>query len=47
MNQGTDRLILEVVPDSGTQELTGLSGTMQIRIEQGQHYYDFDFELAE
>jgi hypothetical protein len=39
------RLLLEVVPDSGTEGLTGLSGTMQIRIEEGQHFYDFDFEL--
>ena len=32
--QGTNsRLILEVVPDSGTGELVGLSGSMQIRIE--------------
>ncbi|MEM9260157.1 MAG: DUF3224 domain-containing protein [Bacteroidota bacterium] len=41
------RLILEVIPDSGTGELTGLSGTMDIRNEEGQHYYDFDFVLEE
>jgi len=46
MNRGQDRLVLEVVPDSGTGELTGLSGTMAIRIEAGQHYYDFDFAFA-
>lgn len=38
-------LRIEVVPDSGLGELQGLTGTMQIRIEQGQHYYDFDYHL--
>ncbi|MGH1541766.1 MAG: DUF3224 domain-containing protein [Arenicella sp.] len=47
MNKGKDQLVVEVVPDSGTQELTGLSGKMTIRIDEGQHYYDFDYELSE
>lgn len=38
-------LTLEVVPDSGTGELEGLSGKMDIRIEGGQHYYDFEYHL--
>jgi hypothetical protein len=46
MDKGSDRLLLEVVPDSGTDQLSGLSGEMAIRIEDGQHYYDFEFELA-
>jgi hypothetical protein len=46
MNMGSDRLLLEVVPGSGTGQLSGLSGEMAIRIEDGQHYYDFEFELA-
>ena len=46
MDRGSDRLLLEVVPDSGTGQLSGLSGEMAIRIEDGQHYYDFEFELA-
>ena len=45
MSQGNSYLKLEVVPDSGSDELTGLSGTMNIRIEGGQHYYDFEYEL--
>jgi hypothetical protein len=39
-------LLLEVVPNSGTGELAGLSGKMSIRMEEGQHFYDFDYELA-
>lgn len=40
------RLTLEVVPHSGTGELAGLAGQMVIRIEGGQHYYDFDYTLG-
>lgn len=46
MDKGTDRLILEVVPDSGSGELVGLTGKMAIRIEAGIHYYDFEYELT-
>jgi len=44
MDKGKDRLVLEVVPDSGSGELTGLAGTMSINIEDGQHFYEFEFE---
>lgn len=46
MNKGKPELTLVVVPDSGSDELKGLSGQMDIRIEEGQHYYDFEFELG-
>lgn len=46
MRQGSDFLLLEVVPGSGAGELAGISGKMSIRIENGEHYYEFDFELA-
>jgi hypothetical protein len=42
---GGRRLTLEVVPNSGTGELKGLTGYMDIRIEGGQHYYDFEYHL--
>lgn len=45
MNQGDATLALSVVPDSGCDGLKGLSGTMAIRIEEGLHYYDFEYEL--
>lgn len=44
--RGEDRLVLEVVPDSGTGELSGLSGTMAILREDGQHSYEFEYVLA-
>ncbi|MEM5552268.1 DUF3224 domain-containing protein [Pseudoalteromonas neustonica] len=45
MDKGQDSLILNVVPDSGSNELAGLSGKMVIRIESGVHFYDFEFQL--
>lgn len=46
MKQASERLVLEVVPDSGAGELSGLVGTMSIKIEAGQHYYEFDYTLT-
>ena len=43
MSNGKDRLILEVVPNSASGELKGLTGSMLIRIENGQHFYDFEY----
>ena len=45
MDQGSERLILDVVPGSATGELAGLSGTMQIIREGDQHQYVFDYSL--
>jgi hypothetical protein len=35
-----------VVPDSGTEELTGIAGTMTITIEGGKHSYSFEYTLG-
>lgn len=45
MERGVPTLIVSVVPDSGTDELAGISGMLQIRIEQGRHFYAFDYRL--
>ena len=34
-----------VVPGSGSGELKGIEGVFTIRIESGQHFYDFDYTL--
>ena len=47
MNRGTPSLTLTVVPDTGTDQLTGLSGSMRIIIDKGQHFYEFDYEIGE
>ena len=45
MNRGTPQLTVQVVPDSGTEELTGLTGQMDIKVVEGKHSYTFDFAL--
>ena len=47
MNRGEQSLTITVVPDSGTGELTGLVGTLTIKIEDGQHFYEFEYTLPE
>ena len=46
MNRGAPGLTITVVPDSGTGELVGLSGTMNIIIEGGKHAYEFDYTFT-
>jgi hypothetical protein len=46
MNRGEGTLSVVVVPDSGTDGLTGLTGSMQIKIEDGKHFYDFEYTIA-
>jgi len=45
--RGEPALSIHVVPDSGTGELAGLEGSLGIRIEGGEHYYDFDYSLPD
>jgi len=46
MDRGTANLTIVVIPDSGTDGLTGISGTMGIRVEAGgKHFYDFTYAL--
>ena len=47
MNRGVPQLTITVVPDSGTEQLVGLSGTMNIIIADGKHSYDFAYTFAE
>src|SRR5689334_3460959 len=45
MTRGTGDLTITVIPDSGTDELTGLMGRMNIIITEGKHSYDFEYTL--
>ena len=47
MTRGAPRLNVSVVPDSGTGELEGLSGTMDIIIDEEGHSYVFDYALGD
>ncbi len=46
MNRGEPSLVITVVPDSGTDQLEGLKGTMKIDISAGKHAYEFEYVLA-
>lgn len=45
MNRGVDQLSISIVPDSGTEQLTGISGILAIRRVERQHFYDLDYVL--
>ena len=47
MDRGAPALTVTVVPDSGTEELTGLTGRMDIIIEGRKHSYRFEYHLPE
>jgi hypothetical protein len=44
---GDFKLTITVVPDSGTGQLAGLTGTMAIIIKDGKHLYEFDYALRD
>ncbi|MEZ5460719.1 DUF3224 domain-containing protein [Dokdonella sp.] len=45
MNRGEPSLAVIVVPDSGTGELEGISGSLSIDIREGVHHYGLDYVL--
>jgi hypothetical protein len=47
MDHGAQSLSITVVPDSGTGALTGISGTFRLTIVDGQHLYEFEYELPQ
>lgn len=47
MNRGVPQLTISVAPDSGTGQLTGITGTMNINIAGGKHSYDFEYTLPD
>ena len=46
MHRGVPELVISVVPDSGTGDLVGLTGTLGIVIAEGKHTYEFDYTLT-
>lgn len=47
MDRGQSTLSVDVAPDSATGELAGLTGSMKIIIEKGEHSYEFTYTLPE
>lgn len=46
MQGGKYEMLITVVPDSGTGELTGITGKMKIIIENGNHFYELEYSLV-
>ena len=48
MDRGKPALSITVIPDSGTDELAGLTGRMTIDVRpDGKHFYAFEYEVPE
>jgi len=45
MTRGEGVLTVTIAPDSGTGELTGITGTIAITIVDGKHLYAVDYQL--
>jgi len=46
MNRGEAALSVRIVPDSGTGDLTGISGSLGIGIENDKHFYTLEYRLG-
>ena len=47
MGHGSMHLEVTVVPDSGRDQLTGITGMLNIIIADGKHSYDFEYSLPD
>jgi hypothetical protein len=47
MTRGVPQQTVIVVPDSGTDQLAGLSGKMTITIADSKHSYNFEYTLPQ
>jgi hypothetical protein len=47
MNRGVPELNVIVIPDSGTGQLAGITGKMNIIITDGKHSYEFEYTLPD
>ena len=45
MNRGESSLVVTIAPDSGTDELEGISGALKIIIAGGVHAYEMEYTL--
>ena len=45
MNRNAQSLTVLVIPDSGTEELKGITGSLKIIIDGKKHSYEFDYTV--
>ncbi len=46
MAKGVATLTVTIVPDSGTEQLTGIAGRMTIIVADGKHSYELEYTLG-
>lgn len=46
MDRGAKSLSIRIVPDSGTGELAGITGSFEIDVEEGLHKYTLHYRLS-
>lgn len=46
MRGGSSQATITIVPDSGTEELSGISGSLALSVVDGKHAYLLDYVLA-
>lgn len=47
MDKGKGTLNIIIIPDSGTDELKGITGKLSIEIVNKRHFYDLEYSLPE
>jgi hypothetical protein len=47
LHRGSPQLSVTIVPDSGTEQLAGIAGRLEIIIANGEHAYVLDYSLPE
>ncbi len=47
LTRGAQQLSINIVPDSGTGQLTGIAGKMDVKITEGKHFYELEYTLPE
>ena len=47
MNKGVPTLDITIIPDSGTDELTGITGKLMIIRKEGKHFYEVEYSLPD
>lgn len=47
MSSGSESLAISIVPDSGTEELSGIRGEMLIKIADGKHFYELSYTFPQ
>ncbi len=47
MAGGVDQLSIAIVPDSGTEELTGIAGKLTLKVVDGEHVFELEYSLPQ